>query len=48
MTKSVEYITKKEFNAHKKEVSKMIKEAVNGIKKWDVKQDKKLISKKSK
>jgi hypothetical protein len=48
MSKSVEYITKKEFNEHKKEVSKMIKEAVKEVKKWDVKQDKKLISKKSK
>lgn len=48
MAKAPEYITKKEFNQHKKDVSKMIKEAVKGIKKWDVHQDKKLLKKEKK
>lgn len=48
MAKAPEYVTKKEFNLHKKEVSKMIKEAVKGVKKWDVKQDKKLLKKEKK
>lgn len=45
MAKAPEYVTKKELESHKKEVSKMIKEAVKGLKKWDVKQDKKVLKK---
>lgn len=48
MAKEVCYVTKKELEQHKKEVSRMIKEAVKGVKKWDVKQDKKLLKTKKK
>ena len=40
------FVTKKELEKHRKEVAKMIKQAVKGVKKWDVKQDKKLVKRK--
>lgn len=42
------FATKKELEAHKKEVERMIKRAVKGVKKWDVKQDKKYVIKSKK
>jgi hypothetical protein len=42
------FATKKEFEKHKKEVFRMIKKSMKDIKKWDTKQDKKLIRKRKK
>ena len=41
------YATKKQLEKHSKEVHRAINNAVKYIKKWDVKQDKKLIKKKA-
>jgi hypothetical protein len=46
MARTPQYVTKKELDAHKKEVNKLIKQATKGLKKSDVKQDKKLLKKK--
>jgi TfoX/Sxy family transcriptional regulator of competence genes len=48
MARLPDYATKQELIKHKKEVQKMIKDAIKGVKKWDVKQDNKLIKKSSK
>lgn len=37
------FATKKELEKYKREVERMVKQATKGIKKWDVKQDKKLM-----
>lgn len=42
------FATKRELEIHKKEIEKMLKRATKGIKKWDIKQDKKLVKTKKK
>jgi hypothetical protein len=48
MARTPTYITKQDLSQHKREVERMIKKAVKEVKKWDVKQDKKLMNKSSK
>lgn len=48
MGDKVSYVTKKEFEQYKKYCDKLIKSTVKEFKKWDVKQDKKLLKTKKK
>jgi hypothetical protein len=47
MPRTPEYATKKDLLRVEKKVEKLIKKSEKGIKKWDVKQDKKLLKKKN-
>lgn len=41
------YATKKDLAEHKKDVLRLVKRAVRGVKAWDRSQDRKLLSKRS-
>lgn len=47
MARPPSYVTKKEFNEHKKEVKKLIIDSARKIKKDDEKHDKKIMKRKS-
>lgn len=46
MPRQPQYVTKKELEKYKKEVTRLIKNSTKDLKKWDVKQDKSLFKKK--